>query len=59
LHCFSLQSCFAFLLSKVSEIVYLRSMGMAVSLIQSMLLGCGVVCVVSVFLGPWLSDSNM
>ena len=57
--CFSFQSCFTFLLSNVSDIVYLRSMGIVLLSIESLLLGCGVACVVPVFLEPWLSDSKM
>ena len=56
---FSLRSCFSFLLFNISDILYVRLLGIAVLLLGSLLLGCGVVRVVPVFLGPWLSDSNM
>ena len=36
--------------------MYVRSMGGVVSLLASLLLHC---CVISDFLGPWLSDSRM
>ena len=54
---FNFQSCFSFSLSNLSEKVYVRLLGGAVS---------GVVVVVAllwivvlVFLGPWLSSSDM
>ena len=54
---FSFRSCFSFLLSDFSDMVYDRSMGGAVS-------GFVVIVAVSVFvliifLGPWSSASNM
>ena len=53
---FNLRSCFSFLLSNISDIVYFCLMGGVASLLASLLLGC---CVVSDFLGPWLSDSRI
>ena len=48
MRCFKLRSYFSFLLSDLSDMVYVRSMGVAI-----------LEFVVIVFLGPWSSASNM